>query len=141
MNYNEIMLNNTWILGKCIGMGAFGYIYLGLNIHTNEFVAVKIEDLRVSNLLMGESRITKSMSQAGFPKYHWSGYESNNSPNYTLIMELLGPSIHDQFCLCGNKFSQKTTLMIADQILNRIQTFHQKNFLHRDIKPDNFAMV
>ncbi len=30
--------------------------------------------------------------------------------------------------------------MLADQMIQRIEYVHSKNFLHRDIKPDNFLM-
>ena len=34
----------------------------------------------------------------------------------------------------------QTVLMLADQMIGRIEFLHNKNFIHRDIKPDNFLM-
>lgn len=30
--------------------------------------------------------------------------------------------------------------MLADQMISRIEYMHQNNFIHRDMKPDNFLM-
>ena len=34
----------------------------------------------------------------------------------------------------------KTTVILIDQMLNRIEYLHAKHFVHRDIKPENFLM-
>lgn len=55
-------------------------------------------------------------------------------------MDLLGPSLEDLFNYCKRKLTLKTVLLLADQMLQRIEAVHAKHFMHRDIKPDNFLM-
>ncbi|PRD30913.1 UNVERIFIED_CONTAM: Csnk1a1 [Trichonephila clavipes] len=67
----------------------------------------------------------------------WYGQERDYN---VLVMDLLGPSLEDLFNFCSRRFTMKTVLMLADQMIGRIEYVHNKNFIHRDIKPDNFLM-
>ena len=55
-------------------------------------------------------------------------------------MELLGHSLEDLFQYCGRKLTLKSVCMVADQMISRLESMHNNNFIHRDMKPDNFLM-
>ena len=57
-----------------------------------------------------------------------------------MIIELLGPSLEDLFVRHGKRLSDKSVMMIADQIIERLEHLHTKHVIHRDIKPHNFLM-
>ncbi|PIA43005.1 hypothetical protein AQUCO_02000452v1 [Aquilegia coerulea] len=135
----EPRVGNKFRLGRKIGSGSFGEIYLGTNIQTNEEVAIKLENVKTKHpQLLYESKLYRILQGGtGVPNVRWFGVEGDYN---VLVMDLLGPSLEDLFNFCSRKLSLKTVLMLADQMINRVEFVHNKSFLHRDIKPDNFLM-
>ncbi len=67
----------------------------------------------------------------------WSGEQDGHD---ILVMELLGASLHTVLRGLKYRLSIKTVLMIADQLLDRLEYFHSHGYIHRDIKPENVLL-
>lgn len=135
---------DTWVAGKYkvgrkIGSGSFGDIFTGRHIVTGEDVAIKMESIRSrSPQLLYEAKILKLLAGGvGIPLVHWYGVDGDKN---VMVIDLLGPSLEDMLNLCNHRLGMKTVLMLADQMVNRLEYCHAKSIIHRDIKPDNFLM-
>ncbi|TMW64273.1 hypothetical protein Poli38472_012895 [Pythium oligandrum] len=135
----ELRVGKKFRLGRKIGSGSFGDIYLGTDMTTGEEVGIKLESVKTKHpQLLYESKIYKILAGGlGISALRWFGVEGEYN---VMVIDLLGPSLEDLFNYCGRRFQLKTVLMIADQMLCRLEYCHSKNFIHRDVKPDNFLI-
>mmetsp|Transcript_12940 Transcript_12940/g.12568 ORF Transcript_12940/g.12568 Transcript_12940/m.12568 type:complete len:390 (+) Transcript_12940:206-1375(+) len=135
----ELRVARKFRVGPKIGSGSFGEIYAGTDVHSGEEVAIKLEPLKSKHpQLLYESKIYRVLQGGyGIPGVKWFGSEGDYN---ILVIDLLGPSLEDLFNYCGKKLSLKTVLMLADQMIARLEFMHSRSYIHRDVKPDNFLI-
>eukprot|EP01087_Luapelamoeba_hula_P019133 TRINITY_DN6297_c0_g1_i3.p1 TRINITY_DN6297_c0_g1~~TRINITY_DN6297_c0_g1_i3.p1 ORF type:complete len:863 (+),score=103.72 TRINITY_DN6297_c0_g1_i3:290-2878(+) len=136
---NDI-IKGRWKIIRKIGQGSFGEIYSGGDIHTNELVAIKVErvDSRRKVLKLEVAVLKKLQICPWVVQFKTCG--RHNDVNY-MVMELLGSNLSElRRKQTNQKFSMLTTCKLGVQMLRAIQSVHELGFLHRDIKPGNFAM-
>ncbi|KAL9628716.1 MAG: hypothetical protein Q9204_005714 [Flavoplaca sp. TL-2023a] len=111
----------------------------GTKIDTGQDVAIKLEHVYTDQpFLEAEVDVYRSLAGGvGIPRVHEFLFECEYS---VMVFDLLGPSLEDLFNYCRRQFSLKTVLMLADQLLRRLEYIHSKNVIHRDVKPENFLM-
>ena len=111
----DIRIAGKFRLGRKIGSGSFGDIYLGTHVQTGEEVGIKLESIKTKHpQLLYESKLYKILQGGtGVPNVRWYGVEGDYN---VMVLDLLGPSLEDLFNFCGRKFGLKTVLMLADQV-------------------------
>lgn len=137
----------------CLGYGGYGVILAGYEVATQEPVAIKVESVHApqpqiqfehsvyaeihtntSTLLARDSRVEL---EPGFPRIFWCGVQDDYA---ILVMQRLGRSVESILNAYLGAMPAPLAYWLAHQMLQRIQTMHNKGFLHRDLKPDNFMI-
>ena len=138
------LVAKNYKIQKKLGSGAFGEIWKAVNLKNKQEYAIKFEEISSKHQqLYAECRIylwfhsdSTVLAQA-IPQVVYYGIEGNKN---IMIMDLLGASLEDLFKKSGKKFSTKTVLMLADQMIKRVEYVHSRRIIHRDMKPDNFTI-
>ena len=154
---DKFILNGIYRIIKMVGCGAFGEIHLAYDVNMKALRAIKFEmanhknpqlkheysvleqlNKHDSNNASQPQNIVNTDTFTGVPKVYY--FDRLEHKYNFMVMEFLGPSLGDLFQLKERNFGMETVLMLAIQILTRIEYIHEKGFLHRDIKPENFVI-
>lgn len=137
---SEIIVRDRYQLRDCLGKGSFGRIYRMHDMLTGLDVAAKFEHMSIKHPQVEyENKIYEIvMGHSNIPNIHACFKEGEYN---VLVMDMLGASLEDLLKeRHDGVFSLQTALFIAIQLINALQHLHDCDFVHRDVKPENFLV-
>ncbi|KAF2183632.1 kinase-like protein, partial [Zopfia rhizophila CBS 207.26] len=125
-----ICIKEKYQLKRQLGGGSFS--------KTGQKVALKLEHVDDPSLLENEIKIYRELSGGpGIPRIYWHRHECEFR---VMAFQLLGPNLENLLNYCGRKFLLKTVLLLADQLIPSFWHIHSKEYIHRDVKPENMLI-
>ena len=134
---NQIIFKKYEVKKK-LGKSSTIDIYEGVSLEDDKPVLIKIEP-KISEKLYLETEAYNLYTFKGFgiPELIKLGKKNNN---LILIESKKGRSLYDLFVENNRKFSLNEICLIGIQCIERLKFIHSKNYIHRNIKPENFVI-
>ena len=134
---NQIFFDKYKLVKK-LGEGSFGMIFKAETPNGNYAFKFEKKKPNKRSILKNESHVMIYLKGKGIPSIESYIEEDNYN---IMIMQLLGKSLEKILKETeNNKFSLKTICLLAIEIIPILKFIHDKHIIHRDIKPDNFAI-
>lgn len=132
-------------LGRLIGEGGMGKVYEAVNVFMGRPVAIKVihssfsNDKTKTNRFLQEIRALAKLDHPNIVTIYDSGTVNRN---YYYTMELLpGPSLKEYVDSKKKKqLNEKEALRVVGAIARALGHAHEKNIIHRDVKPENIIL-
>ncbi|MBO5370022.1 MAG: serine/threonine protein kinase, partial [Clostridia bacterium] len=127
-----------------IGKGGMAYVYKAKCVLLNRIVAVKIlrDDLDGGDEFLErfntEAQAAASLSHSNIVSIFDVGIDHGK---HYIVMEYVGGITLKEYIVEKGKIPYKEALDISYQICDAMQAAHEKNIVHRDIKPHNILVT
>ncbi|EEB09272.2 STE/STE11/CDC15 protein kinase Cdc7 [Schizosaccharomyces japonicus yFS275] len=126
-------------LGDCLGKGAFGTVYRGLNMQNGETVAVKkikLSKMLKTNLqvIQTEIELLKKLDHPNIVKYRGT-FKTDDS--LCLVLEYCENGSLHSICKSFGKMPEHLVAVYTSQVLQGLVYLHDQGVIHRDVKGAN----
>src|SRR5579859_2405218 len=126
---------------QLIGQGGFGDVYLGEHLSQHTPAAIKVMDVELAELsredidsFLAHTRIAASLDHPNILRVLAFG-EQDSLP--FLVMEYAPNGSLRQLHPRGTRLPLPTVVSYVKQIASALQYLHERNLVHRDVKPHN----
>ena len=118
-----------------LGSGTFGRVLKGIDVTTNQYVAVKeSRKSRHIDSMIEEGRILKELQGiVGVPEVYWHGYAGGK---FYIVMQLFGENLFKKYHK-NNCCNISDAAKIALQVIRVLEGIHDRGYIHVDLKIEN----
>ncbi len=135
------LAGGKYVLGAKLGAGGAGSVYLGTDSDLNEKVAIKIlkelDDKRLERFRR-EAKATRKLEHPNILRLFDFGYESEVA---YIVMEFLDGRPLNKILKEEFPVKIERSFELIKQACRALSHAHEKNIVHRDIKPGNMMVV
>ncbi|CAJ0595817.1 unnamed protein product [Cylicocyclus nassatus] len=133
----------TYEIQEIISKSSSAFVFHVLRLEDKRDLAMKCESVKVKvPTLRHEARVYDALKNLVSP--HFVAFEDRGLVDERFVffvMRMVGKNLFDlRRDVPDHKFSMGTAIRIAEQTLTAIRDLHICGYIHRDIKPDNFAI-
>ncbi|PNH10000.1 putative serine/threonine-protein kinase [Tetrabaena socialis] len=132
---------DRWIIVKKLGEGQFAEVYEVKDTQDAEKrCALKIERRRDVRSVKQEFKVLKKIQERA-PSMVCTVHACGTfEDRFFMVMELLGSNVAEARKAAGGRFDLATVRHLACSMLRGLEQVHATGFVHRDVKPANFAV-
>ena len=143
---DDTSVDIRWSCGELIGAGAFGRVYMGMNLESGELMAVKqvsLSECEASRredhvrALENEVAVLRRLRHVNIVRY--LGTERTDDALNIFLEYVPGGSIHSLLVKFGS-FGESVVRRYTRQILSGLHFLHKNQIVHRDIKGANILV-